>query len=72
MPAFAAAAAVLFFLVWPQLSVKNDRTGTITRVSGSTTVSRPDGKDRLDAGDTLAAGDVIITGTRLFPGYQLQ
>jgi outer membrane protein assembly factor BamB len=61
VPAFAAAAAVLFFLVLPQLSVKNDRTGTITRVSGSTTVSRPDGKGRLDAGDALAAGDVIIT-----------
>jgi outer membrane protein assembly factor BamB len=62
VPALAAAAAALFFLVLPQLSVKSDHAGTITRVSGGTTVFRPEGKDRLDAGDSLAAGDVIATG----------
>jgi hypothetical protein len=66
-PACAAAAAVLFFLVWPQLSDTNRRTGTITRVSGGTTVSHPDGKGKLDAGDTLAAGDIIHTA----PGSSL-
>ena len=62
-----AAAAVLFFLLLPQLSVKGDHAGTVTRVTGGTTVVHPDGKGRLDAGDSLAAGDVITTG----PGSSL-